>query len=201
LRCSLRALTWSSDPTKISGIAMVDEIDVHLHPVWQCQVIKDFRQAFPNLQLIASTHSPLVVGALKRDNVQVLLLNEQGEISMDHPEFDPQGLGAGGVLTSVFGLSSTIDQPTLDKITRRLLLYSRRGEWTSDDEREYEELSEELSKLGFNREFSDPYFEQFAVAMSKRHKVTVGKLTPEENFELGQYADKLLASIIERSGR
>ena len=62
--------------------------------------------------------------------------------------------------------------------------------------REYAELTKELAQLGFNREYSDPYFELFASAMAKRHKATIGKLTTKQRRELDQYADELLITLI-----
>ncbi|WP_224360324.1 AAA family ATPase [Hyalangium versicolor] len=53
------------DPTKVSasGIVLIDEIDVHLHPTWQRRVGHWFRKHFPNIQFIVTTHSPLICQA------------------------------------------------------------------------------------------------------------------------------------------
>jgi nucleoside phosphorylase/energy-coupling factor transporter ATP-binding protein EcfA2 len=50
------------DPTRVivPGIMLVDEIDVHLHPTWQCQVGSWFREHFPAMQFVVATHSPLI---------------------------------------------------------------------------------------------------------------------------------------------
>lgn len=197
LRCSLKIRNWQHDPTQIDGITLVDELDIHLHPAWQVHVADDFRQAFPNLQLIASTHSPLVVAALKKDNVLIMQRQEDGSMLITRPELDPQGLGVAGILTGLFGLSSTIDQPTLDKITRRIELHSQRDNWGDKEKQEYTELTDQLTQLGFNREFSDPYFEQFATAMAKRHRATLEKLTSDQKRELEEFADQLVTSITE----
>jgi hypothetical protein len=195
LRCSLRVRNWNDSPTDIHGIALIDEIDIHLHPTWQIHVVEDLQRAFPNLQLIASTHSPLVVAALERENVFVIRCDETGDLVIDRPELAPQGLGVAGILTSIFGLNSTIDQPTLDKITRRLVLHSKCQQWTNDEKLEYERLSDHLASLGFNREFTDPYFERFVTAMAQHHQATMGKLTASEKRELDEYADELLRSF------
>lgn len=58
--------------TNPSGIAIIDEIDLHLHPGLEQVVLKRFMDTFPNLQFIVSTHSPLVLTGLetkKRQNV------------------------------------------------------------------------------------------------------------------------------------
>jgi len=48
----------SSD--NINGIVLIDEIDQHLHPVWQRRIVKRLYKHFPNIQFIATTHSPIV---------------------------------------------------------------------------------------------------------------------------------------------
>ena len=52
-------------PTRIiaPGVVMIDEIDAHLHPTWQRRVGRWFREHFPNIQFIVSTHSPLICQA------------------------------------------------------------------------------------------------------------------------------------------
>ncbi|RYD74808.1 MAG: hypothetical protein EOP84_19320 [Verrucomicrobiaceae bacterium] len=53
------------DPTTIvvPGVVLIDEIDAHLHPVWQRRVGRWFREHFPNIQFIVTTHSPLICQA------------------------------------------------------------------------------------------------------------------------------------------
>ena len=199
VRCALAARI-EGDPTELHGIALIDEMDIHLHPTWQTHVISDFQNAFPNLQLIVSTHAPLIIGALKKEEVLVLRREKSGAIVLKHPEYDPQGLGAAGILTSAFDLSTTIDQPTLDKINRHLFLFSQMQmqatPLSEKEQKEYKDLTDELARLGFNHEYSDPYFKQFCIVMYKYHKAALGKLTPEEKRELDEYAYNLIADIM-----
>jgi hypothetical protein len=44
----------------INGILLVDELDQHLHPALQAGVFDHLRKLLPRVQLIATTHSPLV---------------------------------------------------------------------------------------------------------------------------------------------
>ena len=53
------------------GMVLVDEIDLHLHPEWQRTVLPRLAKAFPRLQFIVTTHSPIVVGTLERENLWV----------------------------------------------------------------------------------------------------------------------------------
>ena len=48
----------------IRGIVLIDEIEQHLHARWQRTAIDDLRKLFPNVQFIASTHSPLVASSV-----------------------------------------------------------------------------------------------------------------------------------------
>ncbi len=53
------------DPTKVNvpGVVLIDEVDAHLHPTWQRRVGLWFREHFPEIQFIVTTHSPLVCQA------------------------------------------------------------------------------------------------------------------------------------------
>lgn len=46
------------------GVVLIDELDVHLHPKWQRQVIGDLKRTFPAIQFICTTHSPFLIQAL-----------------------------------------------------------------------------------------------------------------------------------------
>lgn len=51
------------------GVVLIDELDVHLHPSWQRRVATDLKETFPNIQFIATTHSPQVVGEVPREQI------------------------------------------------------------------------------------------------------------------------------------
>ncbi len=63
VRSASRLLEWQADPTQVHGIAIIDEVDLHLHPSWQQHILNDLRDTFPNVQFIVATHSPLVASA------------------------------------------------------------------------------------------------------------------------------------------
>ncbi len=60
------------DPLKGKGIVLIDEIELHLHPSWQRQIIPALTAVFPNIQFIITTHSPQVLSNLKRENIHVI---------------------------------------------------------------------------------------------------------------------------------
>ena len=50
-----------SNAVEIRGIAVVDEIDLHLHAVHQHEILPSLMRMFPKVQFVVSTHSPLFV--------------------------------------------------------------------------------------------------------------------------------------------
>ena len=50
---------------KSSGIVLIDEIDLHLHPSWQRRIVADLKTNFPGIQFFATTHSPFIVQSIK----------------------------------------------------------------------------------------------------------------------------------------
>lgn len=70
-----RQLSISRDRTpveEIPAIVLIDEIDVHLHPKWQRQIVPALEDLFPACQFIATTHSPFVVQGVDEERVQHL---------------------------------------------------------------------------------------------------------------------------------
>lgn len=68
------------NPLEGSGIALIDEVELHMHPKWQRKIIPMLRETFPNIQFIITTHSPQVLGELD-DNINVFLINQENNIS------------------------------------------------------------------------------------------------------------------------
>ncbi|WP_194788389.1 AAA family ATPase [Pseudomonas sp. UFMG81] len=62
------------NPLHGSGVVLIDEVDMHLHPSWQRDVIRNLTHTFPNCQFILTTHSPLVISDYP--DVLVLSLND-----------------------------------------------------------------------------------------------------------------------------
>jgi predicted ATP-binding protein involved in virulence len=62
------------------GVVLIDELELHLHPSWQREIVKTLRGLFPSVQFIATTHSPQVIGHLPSRSVQVLARESEGKI-------------------------------------------------------------------------------------------------------------------------
>ena len=55
-----------------SGVVLIDEIDLHLHPAWQQRVLGDLQTIFPKVQFIVTTHAPAVIQSAQRENIRIL---------------------------------------------------------------------------------------------------------------------------------
>lgn len=65
----VRAQFQEVAPEELVGIAIIDEIDVHLHISLQKKVLPFLTKAFPKVQFIVSTHSPFVITSTDNDTV------------------------------------------------------------------------------------------------------------------------------------
>ena len=54
------------------AVVLIDEIDLHLHPKWQRQIVHNLTKTFPRCQFIATTHSPQVIGEVPHERIQIM---------------------------------------------------------------------------------------------------------------------------------
>lgn len=56
-----------NDPAELSGLVLIDEVDIHIHPEWQMKIPTLLTNYFPKIQFIVTTHSPIpLLGAPKK---------------------------------------------------------------------------------------------------------------------------------------
>jgi hypothetical protein len=88
------------NPLLGAGVVLIDELELHLHPQWQREVVEKLRTTFPNIQFIVTTHSPFIVQTLRPD--ELILLD-------DMPMGDFSNRGIEEIATKIMG----IDDPTV----------------------------------------------------------------------------------------
>lgn len=94
--------------TSVKGIVLIDEIDLHLHPEWQRSVVPTLASAFPSLQFVMTTHSPIVASTVQRQNVFLTETDEDGLATITQLEENVFGRTAEQLLlSSYFGLQTT----------------------------------------------------------------------------------------------
>lgn len=116
----------SNDPLSEYAIVIVDEIDLHLHPVWQRDIICNLSKVFPNVQFVASAHSPLMVQAAIEHNFAVLKFENESVRIVNEPE-GVDGWRIDQILTSeIFGLESARGREYDTLMNRRNLILQKK---------------------------------------------------------------------------
>lgn len=103
------------NPLEAPGILLIDEIELHLHPRWQQTVIPNLRAVFPNTQIIAATHSPLVVTTVESKCIHIV------DAAAIRPCPTPTyGARSSDVVSEVMGLASLRppNNPNADHISK-----------------------------------------------------------------------------------
>ncbi len=89
------------DPKKLSGIVVIDELDIHIHPVWLRKLPGMLSDLFPRVQFICSTHSPLpLLGAPNGSKFFVVARDEENGTTITDPGVDVTTLHPNALLTS-----------------------------------------------------------------------------------------------------
>lgn len=126
---------------------LIDEVENHLHPTMQRRILPDFLKAFPNVNFIVSTHSPLIVGSVKDSVVYVLRNGENKKIVSQKLDLVNKAKSASEILDEVLGVSFTMPiwvEDTLNNLIKKYI----EGEATEEN---LNRLRSELSDIGLER--------------------------------------------------
>jgi len=143
------AFPESEDPLAASGVVLVDEIDLHLHPKWQRSIVEEVRALFPNLQFIVSSHSPFVAQDMGEADKILVLRKEEGRVTVREGLESVKGWRVDQILTSyLFDLTTTRDASlaVVEREYQDLLDRQARGPTGDSDEQRIRELREWLEK-------------------------------------------------------
>lgn len=107
-----------SDNPIAKGVALVliDEIELHLHPKWQRQVIRKLQDVFKNCQFIITTHSPQVIGQVKAEKLRLLTYDDSGKVILT-PVSQALGMDSSWVLQNIMGVPAR-DYETEQKLSK-----------------------------------------------------------------------------------
>ncbi len=67
-----------ANPLQGNGVVLIDEIELHMHPLWQRKILPILKKCFPNIQFIVTTHSPQVLGELD-DSYNIIGMERVGD--------------------------------------------------------------------------------------------------------------------------
>lgn len=118
-----------------TGVVMIDELDMHLHPSWQRHVVSDLKKAFPKIQFLATTHSPFIVQSLESNEL----------ISLDFlVDLSPNEMKIDNVAIELMGVESPYSEENTDKEKRaeKILKSINAGNNSGEIDKEIEDISD-----------------------------------------------------------
>lgn len=137
------------EPLKQPAIVIVDEIDLHLHPVWQRMIMKKLTYHFPSTQFICTAHSPIMAQASENQNLAVVKRIEDKNVVIENVPHVVKGWRIGQLLTSELFDFESDRGPEFDSIVdeRRSLL---KKEFLEPEEKtKLESLNNDIEQLPF----------------------------------------------------
>ena len=126
-----------ANPLQGDGIVLIDEVDLHLHPKWQRNLVRQLSETFPNCQFVLTTHSPLVISDAKDLLCYVL---SDGELQECNGLY---GLDANQVLLSV--MDTDVRNTQIQQRLDRLFEFLQDGK-LAEAKDEFHSLADELPK-------------------------------------------------------
>lgn len=143
-------INWKNpaDKGNAPGLILVDEIDSHLHPEWQKRVMAASVDLLPHTHIIATSHSPFVVGAADDTQVFHIVKNDEGKLSVESSYDELYGYPADTITKKLFtpSLYPASIQEELDRLGE-LASKLTIGEISDEERTEHDELLEKLSAV------------------------------------------------------
>lgn len=177
------------DPLQARGVLLIDEIDLHLHPIWQRRLVEFLRETLPNLQVVLTTHSPLTVHSAGEGELYIMRRAPAGGTVMEHYRGAPNKLMLHQLLQSpIFGLE-TLDSPQVAAARQELRELQGVGGVaqvnSTVSQRRIRDLSATLADVPNWRE-TPPYMSRTNELMEKVARELAGSEEPEPIKRLAQ---------------
>ncbi len=138
---------YKSDAAELTGVVIIDEIDIHLHPKLQKRMIEQLSITFPKIQFIATTHSPIpLLGApLNSCFFKIERNSETGVEIVNVSDINVSELLPNTILTSdIFGMSQIFNTRGKPSNRVRAESYYKEIHITDERRRELKEIAEKL---------------------------------------------------------
>ncbi len=149
------------------AVVLVDEIDLHLHPRWQRDLIPRLSILFPNAQFIVTAHSPLIVQAVPDAHI-VVLRREGDHVVIDNNPKAVLGWRVDQLLTSdLFGLESA-RPPALDALLEERRQLLSKPDISEADEARLAEIRAELDALPYGEDEDEMKARDLIARVAKR---------------------------------
>ncbi len=130
----------------MTGLVLLDEIDLHLHPRWQIEVIRRTRALLPRMSFVVTTHNPLTLVGARPEEIWILSRSEGAIIATQGHE-SPMLLTGGQIFSRYFGIEDVFPSEMGSKLRRYGFLsgYVARSD---EEQAEMEQLRADLREAG-----------------------------------------------------
>ena len=116
---------------KTSGVVLIDEVDMHLHPSWQQTVVNDLVKAFPKVQFIVTTHSPQVLTSVPAECIRILHWDND-LVDIEEPTFS-LGAESSQLLRDIQHVESRPGSLPIVQALQRYLQLVNEDKWDSEE--------------------------------------------------------------------
>jgi predicted ATP-binding protein involved in virulence len=141
----------SDRPEQKAAIVLIDEIDAHLHPEWQRTLVELTKNFFPKVQIVATSHSSLLAGALRGEELFVLNRDDDDRVAPVPQKVETFGQRTDAILTSViFGLR-TDRNPEAERLINDYFDLFEKSKRSPEEETRLVELREKLKQLNYGQ--------------------------------------------------
>lgn len=184
------------------SLILLDEPDTHLNPMWKWKFLDYLKRVVKrkdNTQIIFCSHDPLVIGNLKKNQVQIFKKNKDGKTEAFNPYISPREMSVSKILTSeLFGIPSLMSKKLEDLLNQKRFLQAKiaQGELEEDEKGQFERLKNYFDKIGFNDDTVDSRYNQYLKLTSNYKEFANRKYTEEEAEELDRIAKEVLDEIL-----
>ena len=132
-----------------NSIILIDEPELSLHPKWQQRIVDVYRKIGKNNQIIIATHSPHILGSVRKENIMLLDKDGNGKIIVKTGDelYDSYGQPTERILEDIMGLKTTRNQKIFDKLEKIREMVNEDKYETDDFKKEYGDLKEILGTM------------------------------------------------------
>lgn len=132
-----------------NSIILIDEPELSLHPKWQQRIVDVYRKIGKNNQIIIATHSPHILGSVRKENIMLLDKDSDGKIVVRTGDelYDSYGQPTERILEDIMGLKTTRNQEIFDKLEKIREMVNEDKYETDDFKKEYGDLKEILGTM------------------------------------------------------
>jgi len=199
---------------------LLDEPDTHLNPRWSVDYISYLKKFITSStkqeetsHILLTTHNPLAIAELDREQVQILQMSKQDEkrrIVACHPEMAPRGMGYAAIVTSdMFGIASSLDQPT-QQLLEAQRAFAAKERLTPGEQSELDGINAKLDRLGFRFFHPDDEYSRY---LRLRHELLTKQFDTDVPQALAQkvvqmsrnereaLAKRLILKLVEQRGQ